>query len=199
LTGLTAGTKVTITAEAKTGYEYTSVPTGWEIAEDGTATYTVIVTEPTTVTIPEPVLIKAAFGDTEYATEADAQAAKNAFQAPAGVDSDIFEVTVSGTKVTVTLNEEVVKTSADTVAKAVGEALAKVLDGTAAEDGITLTGVKNGLEYAVASAVELKDLNSVEPADGAYVKAQGGTVTLKVSKPSDSKGFFKIKVKYSGK
>ena len=202
LTGLAAGTEVTITATAKTGYTYDGFTDadGWKFAGQ-TATYEATIADANiAVTIPEPVLVKAAFGDTtEYLTEADAQAAKDAFQAPAGVDSDIFEVTVSGTKVTVTLNEAVVKTSADTVAKAVGEALAKILDGTAAEDGITLTDVKNGLEYAVASAVELKDLNSVEPADGAYVKAQGGTVTLKVSKPSDSKGFFKIKVKYSGK
>ena len=201
LTGLTAGTTVTITATAKTGYTYDGADAaeGWSF--DGqTATYTARIADvDISVAIPVPVLVKAAFGDTEYATEEDAQTAKNSFQAPAGVDGDIFSVEVVGTKVTVTLNEEVVKTSADTVAKAVGEALAKVLDGTAAIEGITLTNVKSGLEYAVASAIELKDLNSVEPADGDYVKAQGGMVTLKVNKPSDSKGFFKIKVKYSGK
>lgn len=201
LTGLTAGTTVTITAEAKTGYTYDgfTAADGWSF--DGqTATFEATIADANiAVTIPEPALVKAAFGDTEYATEADAQAAAKNFQAPDGVDGSIFSVEVVGTKVTVTLNEAVVKTSADTVAKAVGEALAKVLDGTAATQGITLNDVKNGLEYAVASAAELKDLDSVEPADGAYVKAQGGSVTLKVSKPSDSKGFFKIKVKYSGK
>lgn len=199
LTGLAAGTKVTITATAKTGYTYDGVTAeGWTCAGQ-TATYTATVNANLDVTVPTPVLVKAAFGDTEYATEADADAAAKNFQAPDGVDGSIFSVEVVGTKVTVTLNEAVVKTSADTVAKAVGEALAKVLDGTAATQGITLNDVKDGLEYAVASAIELEDLDSAQPAEGDYVKAQGGSVTLKVSKPSDSKGFFKIKVKYSGK
>ncbi len=215
LTGLAAGTPVTITATANDGYTYNGATLGdWTIDEnDATkATYTVTVNDNLTVTVPTAVAAEKEIeaGTTEsFDTIEDAKAATNGVvitvsstDAAAGISADYFKpvITPNGNTfvVGVDLDETVIQPSADDAAETFIEnlATAEVVNGIIT---IKFTGaqVKKGLKYGVAVSESLTGENSIQNATPeTWETANDSGVDLKVTKPTNGKGFFKVHIKY---
>lgn len=219
LTGLEADTEVTITATAAEGYTYEGVELtgGWTIdANDATkATYTVTVNDNLTVTVPAAVevednVIEVGGEGKEFLSESEAIAATNDIQitvsendAAVGITADYFKPVINTVNdkyvVEVALDETVIQPSADDAAETFIENLATAEVDEHGIITIKFTGeqVKKGLKYGVAVSESLTGENSIQNATPAtWATANDSGVDLKVTKPTNGKGFFKVHIKY---
>jgi hypothetical protein len=215
LTGLAAGTSVTITATAAEGFTYKGVEAeGWIVAQDGaTATYTVTVNDNLEVTVPAavPAAKEIEAGTTKSFDNIEAaEAATNGVvitvssdDAAVGISAAYFKPvikTIGNTFVVgVELDETVIQPSADDAAETFIENLATAEVDEHGKITIKFTGeqVKRGLKYGVAVSESLTGENSIQNATPAtWETANANGVDLKVTKPTNGKGFFKVHIKY---
>lgn len=210
------GTSYAVVVTPNEGYTYADVDlTGTDWVLDGDTiklTGTVGDADVTIADVPAPA---AAAKEIEAGTTKsfddieDAKAATNGVvitvsstDAAAGITPDYFKpvITPNGNAfvVGVDLDETVIQPSADDAAETFIEnlATAEVVDGIIT---IKFTGaqVKKGLKYGVAVSDSLTGQNSIQNATPeTWETANDSGVDLKVTKPTNGKGFFKVHIKY---